>query len=119
MSTLLRLCMALVLGLAAGGGSAQDTEDPRVLSGSRIEYPTAARRNGLEGTVVLRVHVLESGVAESVLVQRSSGHSMLDAEALRFARSARFAPARREGQPVASWVNLPVRFQMEPGAAKE
>ena len=115
MSGWLRLASAVLLAITAVAAGAEGTEDPRVLDTRPIMYPQQARRLEQEGTVVLRVHVLETGAAGSVVLQASSGHELLDAEALRFARTARFAPARRDGQSFATWVTLPVRFQLADG----
>ena len=46
-------------------------------------YPPAAQRRGLEGQVVLKVHVLPNGQPDSVTVARSSGHPILDDAALK------------------------------------
>jgi protein TonB len=53
-----------------------------------------------------------------VELARSSGDKLLDAEALRLARDARFTPARRQEGPVAAWVTLPIRFQLVESEAR-
>jgi protein TonB len=54
-------------------------------------YPAAARRRGQEGTVLLTVSVAADGSVSEVLVARSSGHAVLDDEAVRTVRQWRFA----------------------------
>ena len=71
----------------------------------------AARRMGIEGTVVLRVVVAPDGTPKSVVVLESSGHDVLDASALETVRRRwRFVPARRNGIPVEDSVQVPIRF---------
>jgi len=51
-------------------------------------YPDAARRDGLEGTVWLRFRIAADGSVESVEVDRSSGHALLDDAAIKAVRRA-------------------------------
>lgn len=77
-------------------------------------YPRAARRNGEQGTVTLRVLVSPEGAATQVELDRSSGSSGLDAAAREAVKSWRFVPARRAGAPIAAWVIVPVIFRLTP-----
>jgi periplasmic protein TonB len=54
-------------------------------------YPAAARRRGQQGTVLLTVTVAADGSVSEALVTRSSGHAVLDEEAVRTVRQWRFA----------------------------
>lgn len=53
-----------------------------------MNYPEQARRQGLEGSLVLSVDVLADGSIERVQVLRSSGHESLDEAAVRIVRLA-------------------------------
>jgi protein TonB len=75
-------------------------------------YPRLARRRGLEGTVLLTVLVAADGAVQEITVQRSSGHAVLDRQAVETVGSWRFHPARRGRQAVAHRVEVPVRFQL-------
>ena len=77
-------------------------------------YPTAARRNGEEGTVTLRVLVSTEGAPREVMLERSSGSSSLDAAALATVKTWRFTPARRGGEAQEAWVLVPIVFRLEP-----
>ncbi len=77
-------------------------------------YPAAARRNGEEGTVTLRVLVSTEGSPRQVTLERSSGSSVLDAAALATVKTWRFSPARRGGEAQEAWVLVPVVFRLEP-----
>jgi protein TonB len=76
-------------------------------------YPESARRQGVEGTVLLRVRVTEQGRVEAVQLERSAGHQDLDQAALKAVRHWRFEPARWGNQPMAVWVLIPVTFKLE------
>lgn len=88
-----------------------DSRDPRYLSYletvkraiDRIwEYPEIARRRGLQGVLMMEFTILESGELLRLRLIRSSGHHILDDEALRAVRLAnpfqRFPPWIRTGQ---------------------
>lgn len=58
-----------------------------------LNYPEAARRNRLYGSLMLTVSINADGTLESVQVERSSGHKILDAAAVKIVEmSAPFAP---------------------------
>jgi protein TonB len=86
----------------------------RPLGGYQVKprYPESARRRGIEGTTLLKIYVNDKGRVEEVLVERSAGHEDLDAAAMEAVKKWRFDPARRDNQPVAVWVMLPVRFEL-------
>jgi TonB family protein len=75
-------------------------------------YPMAAREQRLEGVVVLSVLVRPDGRVEDARVASSSGASVLDDAALAAVRTWLFAPATREGRPVESIVEVPVKFAL-------
>jgi protein TonB len=78
----------------------------------RPSYPASARRLGVQGTTLLKVHVLIDGAVGEVVVQESAGHVDLDQAAADAVRRWRFDPARRGNEPVAMWVLLPVEFRL-------
>jgi len=58
-----------------------------------LNYPEAARRNRLYGSPILTVSINADGTLESIQVERSSGHKILDAAAVRIVEmAAPFAP---------------------------
>ena len=76
-------------------------------------YPDSARRQGIEGTVVLKLRITERGSVDELQVERSAGHPDLDHAAMDAVRRWRFEPARRSGEPVAVWVLVPVEFKLQ------
>lgn len=62
-----------------------------------LNYPERARRENLDGALVLSVDVFEDGSIGRIRVLRSSGHDVLDEAAVRIVRlSAPFAPLPEE-----------------------
>ena len=78
----------------------------------RPAYPSTPRRLGIQGTTMLRVHVLADGRIGDVRVEHSAGHPDLDQAAMEAVRRWRFEPARRGADAVAMWVLLPVEFRL-------
>jgi protein TonB len=76
-------------------------------------YPLLARRNGIEGTVRLKVLVTPDGRPAQVQLEHSSGSTTLDGAALEAVRNWQFVPARRGQDPIESWVLVPVVFKLE------
>lgn len=75
-------------------------------------YPSSARRNGEQGTVLLRVLVNAAGDPERVEIYRSSGFDRLDRAALEAVRQWTFVPGRRGSEAIAAWVNVPLMFSL-------
>ena len=95
---------------------------PRTLPNSAVQflqppevvYPRLSQRNAETGMVVVRAYVgAAGGNAQSVQVERSSGHDRLDQAALAAVRKARFKPYSENGQPVEGWALVPIKFELE------
>lgn len=79
------------------------------------QYPPLARLRGWTGAVALRLEIAPQGELVAATVQRSSGHEMLDQEALAMAkRIPRLPPppAGSDGRPLA--VRVKVVFELAP-----
>lgn len=76
------------------------------------EYPDLAKREGWEGTVLLRVRVNGDGMPETIEIKQSSGFDVLDRAAHQTVRDWRFQPARLGEQKIASWVQVPIVFRL-------
>ena len=85
----------------------------RLIKSERPRYPRAARREGWEGTVVLRIAINSGGAVEKVKTQESSGFPALDESATESVKTWRFDPAKDGEFPVPSTVDLPIRFDLE------
>lgn len=117
---------AAALALGCGGGDAErrdgaafgvggDGLEPPVATDaeSPITYPRPLYEQGVEGTVVLRLFVDETGalVPDSTAIAESSGYGALDSAALAGVAGLHFAPAWRDGASVATAFLQPVHFR--------
>lgn len=75
-------------------------------------YPPRAIELNQQGEALVRVRLDTAGTAVEIVLHRSSGHHALDNAALAAVRSWHFLPAMRDGRPVPSWVEIPVRFHL-------
>jgi len=112
-------------GTVAGDGDDRGGEGSRDLnyvgpdfnasyfSNPEPEYPPQSRRLREQGLVKLRVHVTVDGRVGEVTLHKSSGYERLDKAALDTVRHWRFRPAQRAGIPVAGWVVVPIRFELQ------
>lgn len=80
---------------------------------ARAPYPAALRERGIQGELMLRVHVAPDGHAAEVQLLASSGWRLFDEAALAQARGCRFRPAQADGRAVAQWVEFPVKFALD------
>jgi protein TonB len=76
------------------------------------DYPRAAMEAGVEGTAIVRVTLSPSGSITAISLHRSTGHAALDAAAVKAVRGWSFMPAVRNGQAIASIVQVPVNFRL-------
>lgn len=82
------------------------------LKNPRPAYPPMSRRLGEEGKVLLRVYVAADGSVSQVTVQNGSGYERLDEAAMRAVKNWKFAPAKKGGASISSWVNVPIVFSL-------
>jgi protein TonB len=75
------------------------------------EYSEEARKARFQGTVVLTTIVREDGSVQVIKVVRGIGFG-LDQNAIAAVLQWRFKPARRDGKPVASYLNVEVSFNL-------
>ena len=108
-------------GSADGGHSTGASINPRkiippqILRSPKAPYPEAARQAGIEGTVILKIQILENGRSGQVSVYKSSGSDLLDQAAVAAVTNWRFIPAkvRDTGQTIACSTTLPVVFKLQ------
>ncbi|WP_458401078.1 TonB family protein [Mailhella sp.] len=75
------------------------------------DYPPRARRQNIEGSVLLRVRVNKEGRAAEVQVVESS-HPEFTRAAQKSVRRSRYVPMMYLGQPVEAWVLIPFHFKL-------
>ncbi len=88
-----------------------DPSIPVVLKRVEPVYPPKARRDGVQGTVVIKVLVDEKGQPAEVRVVKSVAG--LDNAAVAAVARWTFTPAKKDGQPIAAWVMVPVKFELK------
>jgi protein TonB len=99
----------------AACGEEAEIEQPTPLYGEvPIDYPLHMWDQDREGETILRVRVTDVGGVDSVEVLQSSGFGSFDSAAVAGARSLRFTPARRDGERIAVWAEVPVYFSKRP-----
>ena len=78
-----------------------------------LTYPSLARRRGIEGRVVLKVLVSKEGHPLKVVLEHSSGSSILDRAAMKAVKGWIFKPGKLNGVTVDMWVRVPVIYRLE------
>ena len=78
----------------------------------KIKYPYQARKQGIEGTVVLQYHIEADGSIKNIMVVKSV-NAELDRKAIRVAKKMpRWNPCMNNGQPVRIAYQLPITFTL-------
>jgi protein TonB len=78
-----------------------------------LHFPTRALQQRMQGTVLLRVLVDETGKPVQVSVEHGSGYLLLDRSAAEQVLAGwRFQPAMVNGQAVRAWARVPVMFSL-------
>jgi protein TonB len=75
-------------------------------------YPSSARRDGIQGRVLLLVSVSPEGTATRVTISKSSGYSILDNAAKDTVSVWKFIPAKQRGSAIAANVVVPIEFKL-------
>jgi protein TonB len=116
-------CLLIVAALVACGDQGEHArpvvagrpDEPPVMVNPQppFHYPAALYARRVQGNVTLRLFVDADGraVSDSTRVAETSGHPSLDSAAIDGARSLRFVPAKKGGDPVAAEVLFPVFFR--------
>ncbi|WP_312562040.1 energy transducer TonB [Anaerospora sp.] len=105
-------------GAGSGGGTGSGTKGlispPRILQKVEPRYPESVRRDGVEGSVTVKMEIMENGKPSNVWVVGSSGRNELDEAAVKAVERWRFVPARdsANGQPVVCITTVEVKFRL-------
>jgi TonB family protein len=82
---------------------------PRVILQREPVFDEDARKAGYGGTVTLMLVVSQKGVPTDIRVAEPLGHG-LDAKAVEAVQSWRFAPSKKDGEPVAVEIAVEIQF---------
>jgi protein TonB len=130
-TAVIALCVLCTATLAACGGdsSEQGTDitippeiaadddflpfdaPPSLVHFEEPSYPASARRDGIEGTVMVKVVVGTDGHVVTATVLESS-HEVFAQSALDAARACTFTPGEMDGKPVRCAVAIPFKYAL-------
>jgi protein TonB len=86
-------------------------QKPRMVVWLRPSYTLDWARTEMEGTMRLGFRILPTGGTDQLEVEQSSGSQRLDATAVTAAKSWKFTPARRQGQPLDTKATVELTFR--------
>ena len=86
--------------------------DASQLNNPAPAYPQISRRLREEGIVLLEILVKADGTLGDVRMKKSSGYSRLDEAAQKAVKNWHFLPARRGGEAIDYWYELPIEFSL-------
>jgi TonB family protein len=76
-------------------------------------FPIQAWAGSIQGKAIVRVEVLPDGKPGRMWLKQSSGSGLLDRDAQSQLTFWRFIPARKNGQPVTAWIDVPVVYRLQ------
>lgn len=87
-------------------------QPPRPTHQTPLPYPSSARKQGVEGYVVLSLLISAAGEIEKVQVLESSPAGLFEDSAVQGVRNWRFEPAQYQGRNVRVWAKQRIRFDL-------
>lgn len=84
---------------------------PKAIFNATPEYSEQARRQKIQGIVILSMLVTEDGLPTDIRLEKSLGYG-LDEKALQAAAKYRFKPAMRDGNPVSQRITVEMNFRL-------
>lgn len=87
------------------------TSAPRVKKKPRIEYTEHMREHKVEGVIRARVLVDVDGKVKKIVLLNDLGHGSAQ-QARTVCKQMEFIPAMRGKEPVATWIIIPIRFEL-------
>jgi len=87
-------------------------DSPPIPRNVNVPYPARAKQRNLEGTVLISVHVDLQGKVSNYQILESSPPGIFDNAVLEAVSQWSFTPASYQGNPVETWVNIPIPFRL-------
>jgi TonB family protein len=84
----------------------------KLVTRTKPEYTTEARRHAVEGSIAVRVVVLKNGKVATVKITDRGGPFGLNESAIHAACKMEFVPASKDGERVSQWVKTEVIFRL-------
>jgi len=100
-------------GFGSGEGivsSNQLDSPPTIVKFENPVYPLEARKEGIEGVVILKVLIAPNGTIKDIKVLKSI--PLLNRAAIDAVAKWRFSSITAHGNPVYVWMIIPIRFQL-------
>lgn len=92
-----------------------DFNNPKLIGGIqslKVDYPISARKQGVEGTVIVKFIVNKKGEVENPEIVRGLGHGC-DAAAIRAVGKLKFEPGTKDGEPIRVNFSIPINFALD------
>ncbi len=78
-----------------------------------LNYPSAARQAGFQGTVKVGVHIAYDGQLQEAVIRQGSGYAMLDEDALNTVkRVSSFPPFPSSIEKDDLWIEIPIDYRL-------
>jgi TonB family protein len=90
-------------------------QQPEVTTKVDPQYPQAAKKDNLQGTVWLKVSIDQTGKVVRATVQKSDAE-IFNQPSIDAAMQWHFRPAKKDGKPVASEVAIPFKYKTTGGS---
>jgi len=93
-------------------------EPPQIIGGlaalsKLLDYPSVARKSGVEGRVIAKVLVSTSGRTDKVEILKSSAPGMgFEDSAIKALKKVKWKPATQRDRSVKTWITVPVIFRL-------
>ena len=99
-------------GQGTGDGAGDATDAVLVYAPDHYEYPREARRQSIEGEVVVEITIRVDGTCAVNRILQSSGSRIFDEAIYKMVSSWKYKPATQGGRPVPTIDRVRFRFQL-------
>ena len=98
--------------LAANEYDVSDVDSPpKLVRQMPIKFPAQAKKDGITGKVVIRCLIGTNGKTEQMEVVESEPAGIFDESAMSTLKYWEFRPGVKQGEMVATWVKVPIKFE--------
>lgn len=97
---------------AEGEETVEVQKMPELIEAVNPVYPEEAKKNGIKGKVYLKVFVDEGGIPKETKVLKST-NEIFNQPAIDAALKCKFTPAIKDDKPIAVWVVIPYKFDLD------
>lgn len=84
---------------------------PEFISQAELKYPLQAKRNRIEGTVIVEADIDKEGILQQVKIVKSAGFGF-DEAATEMLENSSFSPAIMDGRPVGVRMRFTIQFKI-------